>query len=63
MTMLTYLQTILRDSMLYVANEFTKEGQKQYEAAAKAFRLPYWGKQYNCQGTLWVILVFSFSSR
>jgi tyrosinase len=39
---LALFESILRDSILYVANEFAKEGQERYGAAAKAFRLPYW---------------------
>lgn len=39
-----HLQSILRESMVYVAKEFSKEGQERYAAAVKAFRLPYWGK-------------------
>jgi hypothetical protein len=30
--------------MLYVADEFSKEGKGQYQAAVKDFRLPYWGE-------------------
>ncbi|KAJ3538313.1 hypothetical protein NM208_g5955 [Fusarium decemcellulare] len=40
---LALFESLLRDAMIHVAEQFTdKEGKEKYLTAAKAFRMPYW---------------------
>ena len=42
---LTFIKTILREAVLFVADQFTaEEGRDEYLQMAKDFRMPFWGE-------------------